>query len=118
MKNKSSLAIYRVKAGYTLQEVAEAIGRSVSYLSEIENGKKNPSDELLRKIAELYKIPEQVLFEKFGRIPLGVKEEIEKSDALKQILLEFRYNPLLADEEDKKEVAGKLLAYFRRLVED
>ena len=47
----------REKAGYTLKEVEEKIGVSNSYLSELErNIKTNPSNELLKKLADLYSV--------------------------------------------------------------
>ena len=42
--------------GYKAIDVSEKLGISASYLSEIENGKKQPSLELLKKYAELFEI--------------------------------------------------------------
>lgn len=47
---KRTRAIY----GYKANEMSVALGISSSYLSEIENNKKQPSLELLRKYADIY----------------------------------------------------------------
>ena len=49
------------KLGISQKELAEKIGISKAYLNLIENDKKQPSIELLTKIAELYDIPVQML---------------------------------------------------------
>ncbi len=47
---KRMRAIY----GYKANEMSSALGISASYLSEIENNKKQPSLELLKKYADFY----------------------------------------------------------------
>ena len=42
--------------GYKANEMSSALGISASYLSEIENNKKQPSLELLEKYADIYGI--------------------------------------------------------------
>ena len=49
---KRTRAIY----GYKANEMSSALGISASYLSEIENNKKQPSLELLEKYADIYGI--------------------------------------------------------------
>ncbi|MCC8157840.1 MAG: helix-turn-helix transcriptional regulator [Phascolarctobacterium sp.] len=49
---KKTRLIYGFKAG----EISELLGISKSYLSEIENDKKKPSLDLLKKYAEIYDI--------------------------------------------------------------
>lgn len=46
----------RVIYGYKAKEMSSALGISASYLSEIENNKKQPSLELLKKYADIYGI--------------------------------------------------------------
>ena len=50
------LKCLRTIYGYKAIEVSEKLGISASYLSEIENGKKQPSLEHLKKYAELFGI--------------------------------------------------------------
>jgi len=42
--------------GYKASELSAALGISSSYLSEIENNKKQPSLEILQKYADIYEI--------------------------------------------------------------
>ncbi len=42
--------------GYKAMELSAMLGISASYLSEIENNKKQPSIELLQKYSEIFKI--------------------------------------------------------------
>lgn len=42
-------------------EIADKVGVSGTYLSQIELGHKEPSFELIKKLCELYKIPPAVL---------------------------------------------------------
>lgn len=46
----------RVIYGYKATEMSSMLGISASYLSEIENNKKQPSLELLEKFAKIYGI--------------------------------------------------------------
>ena len=45
---------YRKKSKLTQEEVADRIGISVSYLSMIENGKANLTEDKMRKFSELF----------------------------------------------------------------
>ena len=44
----------RIIYGYKASEMSSELGISASYLSEIENNKKQPSLELLQKYADIY----------------------------------------------------------------
>jgi transcriptional regulator with XRE-family HTH domain len=58
-----ALRLLRVYHDLKLGELAKLITISPSYLSEIENGKKKPSLELIEKYAEFFKIkPSAILF--------------------------------------------------------
>lgn len=46
----------RIIYGYKASEMSSKLGISASYLSEIENNKKQPSLELLQKYADIYGI--------------------------------------------------------------
>jgi len=62
----------RCKYELRLIDVADGIGISVNYLTEIENGKRIPRDEFIRKFSEYYGIDEVELFDKFGRESMGI----------------------------------------------
>jgi len=52
-----ALRLMRVFHDMTLTEVALLVGRGNSHLSEVENGKKPPSLDLLQRYADAFKIP-------------------------------------------------------------
>lgn len=47
----------RIKSELTLKEVNQLTGLSVSFLSEVERGKTNPSIDTIQKLANCYKVP-------------------------------------------------------------
>lgn len=47
------LRLIRIACDMTIQEIADATRFSYSYISEIERGKKNPSDNCLEKYSEV-----------------------------------------------------------------
>lgn len=54
-KLKDSIKSLRLKAGYTLRGFAEEVGISAAYLSDIEHGRRMPSDEVLHRMADKLK---------------------------------------------------------------
>ncbi len=67
-----ALRLLRTFYGYKSIELAKKIGISQGYLSEIENGKKVPSLEILKKYSEIFKIKVSTL--------LFFSEELEKDE--------------------------------------
>jgi transcriptional regulator with XRE-family HTH domain len=58
-----ALRLLRVYHDLKAVELAEKLGLSQSYLSEIERGKKEPSIELIRRYAEIFNTsPSSILF--------------------------------------------------------
>lgn len=58
-----ALRLIRVFHDKKTIELAQNLGISTSYLSEIENGKKKPSIDLINKYAEIFKTsPSAILF--------------------------------------------------------
>ncbi len=53
----------RLKNQKNLQEVAKALDITPSYLSSIENGKKEPSNKVLSKAATYFDVPEEKFHE-------------------------------------------------------
>lgn len=47
-----NLAFYRRKKGLTQKQIADSVGLSITFISQIENGLSKPSDENLKKIAD------------------------------------------------------------------
>lgn len=63
----SFLASARNKLAMTLRAVEEETGISNAYLSQLEHGKiKTPAPQNLYKLAELYKVPYELLMELAG----------------------------------------------------
>lgn len=52
LEDTTPMAAFRKHRGMTLRELSERTSLSVSYLSEIEGGRKSGSAEALRRIAE------------------------------------------------------------------
>ncbi len=57
MNIPSALKELRVKKGVRQYEVANKIGITQTYMSQIEKGQKVPSVEVLEKLAKYYKTP-------------------------------------------------------------
>lgn len=62
----------RERSGQPQRTVTEELNFSPTYLSEIERGLKAPSPELLRQLARYYNVDEALLFDKLGKVPLGI----------------------------------------------
>lgn len=73
------LRIFRMERGELLKDMAEKLSVSPAYLSAIENGKKDPTDELMRRIEDAYEIGKDE------------KEQLEEAKAktLKLVKLHF-----------------------------
>jgi transcriptional regulator with XRE-family HTH domain len=53
----SKIKVLRTKSGKSLQEIADAVGASKAHMWDIERGaSKNPSLELLQKLANYYQV--------------------------------------------------------------
>ena len=52
---KYTLKELRLKQQLTQQEVAKHTDTTITYISLLENGHKNPSDKMKEKLAKLYK---------------------------------------------------------------
>jgi putative transcriptional regulator len=73
---RSWLVEYREVVGLTHEEVAEAIGTTRQYYSMIENGTRNPSVEVAKKIGDVLDFSWTLFFEQTGnKTLLCVKEK-------------------------------------------
>lgn len=94
----------RLDRGFTLQELGERIGKSKSYLSHIENGRRGiPDPELLKEISEALNVNHMELMTMAGHIPDLTKKE-------KEILR--------ANEEFKKSLNVKLEEALEKITKD
>ena len=61
------LRVIREKDGHSLTSLAEAAGMSLGYLSDLENGRREPNARMTKKLAVALNVPVSVL-EKDRRI--------------------------------------------------
>jgi transcriptional regulator with XRE-family HTH domain len=75
----------REQQGSSLRTAASELGVDPSYLSRLERGEKPSSEQVLRRAAQLYDVPEEMLALAEGRLPDDIVDL-------------FRANPQLIDE--------------------
>ena len=56
------IKFYRAKRGLTQEVLARKADITVTYLSKVENARKEPSLPLLRNLCRLLHLPEEILF--------------------------------------------------------
>ncbi|KKM09293.1 hypothetical protein SY88_19710 [Clostridiales bacterium PH28_bin88] len=96
---------YREDRGYTLQETAHRVGVSVSYLSEIERGVKNPSIKVLNRVCRELNIPQEKVMQKAF---YGERGNACLGDKIRMRRLELEMSP--AQMAEKVEVSTVYLA--------
>lgn len=77
-----ALRLFRVYNDLKLYELAQKIGLSASYLSEIEKGKKTPNLGVIEKYASFFDVPPSAILqfsEKLESDSAGIKSVIAKS---------------------------------------
>lgn len=55
------LRVIRTKDGHTLTSLAKTAGMSLSYLSDLENGRRRPNAKVTKKLAVALNVPVSVL---------------------------------------------------------
>lgn len=55
------LRVIREKDGHSLTSLAKAAGMSLGYLSDLENGKREPSAQITKRLAVTLNVPVSVL---------------------------------------------------------
>lgn len=75
------LRLSRIANDFTLKEMANRLGVTPSYVSLIEQGKRNPSDDILNKYSEALNMSKTTLM-LFG-------EESEKGFSFQKLLLKI-----------------------------
>lgn len=107
----------RMDAKLSLAQLGKSVGISANYAGELERGAKTPSDEVVRNLAKVYEIKEETLFSMLNRVPLAIKEEVESSEELKNLLTEISHNKNLS-EETKEELYRKVRSYYEILLKE
>ena len=98
-----------------LTDAAREIGISPPYLKEIEKGLKLPSDLLIRGIADLYQIPEDELFARFGKSPLLAREQFEDMPNLQKVLSDVRKQHL--SEDDSGRLIDEITELYKKFLQ-
>lgn len=75
------LRLSRIANDFTLKEMANKLGVTPSYVSLIEQGKRNPSDDILNKYSEVLNMSKETLM-LFG-------EESENGFSFQELLLKI-----------------------------
>ena len=70
-----------MKLEMTQRELAEAVGVGVPHISKVEAGRENPSDELLFRLAEVFKVDPEELLLVARRIPDSVVDNLVENPA-------------------------------------
>lgn len=106
----------REESKVSLSETARALGISKAYLSEIENGLKLPSDLLIRSLAKHYKIDEDDLFNRYGKIPMLAVEQLAEMPGFQNILSKIRRNKNLT-EVQKQAISDTVEKIYKDFIE-
>lgn len=87
MKVGELIRIKRQEKHYTLETVANEVEVSINYISKLEKGKnRNPSDDIIVKLARTLELDEDSLFKLFGKVSLSVRQLIENHPTLENVL--------------------------------
>lgn len=105
------LADIRTSKNIRLTDAAHKIGITPAYLKEIENGSKLPSDLVIRSIAGFYEIPEDNLFQRWGKISLMAREQFEEMKCLQEVLSDMKKQKL--SENQKQDFLDKVKELYK-----
>lgn len=107
----------RKSLDFTLKYASTKVGVSENYISEIEKGTKGkiPSDDVIRKLADVYMMEERELFRGFGKLPISLVEELEKHDVLLDTLYRIKKNKHLKDEDRERLYSEIQKLYLKHL---
>ncbi len=85
---------YRLQRGYNMAELAEKVGCSRSFISQVEKGQANPSVATLKKIADALGVSVEILSPSKASLPRDEEEKylhlLKTSQEYKQILDQVR----------------------------
>lgn len=107
----------RKEKGYSLAEVGKAIGISHNFLSEVERGKKEPSDSTVRALANFFEVDEDELFSKLDKVPMRTLELVKQIPELQKLLSEVKRK--FGDNEIKLDIATKrIVKLYQEFLEE
>jgi transcriptional regulator with XRE-family HTH domain len=112
------LRLKRLEKRLSQSDIAERVGVSTNYISEIEKGNKtNPSDEIILKLAEVFNLDEDDLFPAFNKLPLPARDEIEAYPSLAKAISQLNSDETLSPEK-KKQFYDKLVYWYKKIAEE
>jgi transcriptional regulator with XRE-family HTH domain len=85
---------YRERFEVTQKELSKDLDVTSTYLSAIENGRKEPSLSLLKHVCKVLGIPEEVLFWESVEIRGGLNREERKAVEYAKIIVRTYYESL------------------------
>jgi transcriptional regulator with XRE-family HTH domain len=83
-----AIRILREKKGLTLRALAEKVGVTAPFLSDLEHNRRKT--DKLEAIASALGVPSQTLSDLDGRVPPALKEWLESNPALVAVLKELQ----------------------------
>lgn len=96
-----------------LGDVGADLGVSGAYLGQVERGIKVPSDLFISKLAKYYKIDEDDLFLRWGKVPILAKEFILGNETLQRTLSQMSRESRFTEEE-KQDLYDDIYETFQR----
>lgn len=85
---------YREQLDVTQKQLASSLNVTATYLSAVENGRKEPSLALIKKICSNLKLPEEVLFWESVDIRNGLTKEERKTVEIAKVIIKSYYENL------------------------
>jgi transcriptional regulator with XRE-family HTH domain len=85
---------YRYQLHVTQKELSNDLSVTSTYLSAVENGRKEPSIALLKKICKVLGIPEEILFWESVEIKDGLDKDEKKAIEFAKIIVRTYYENL------------------------
>jgi len=107
----------RKEKGLSLTEVGKAVDLSHNFLSEVERGKKQPSLEKIRLLANLYGIDEDELFSIVNQLPLRVQELVESDPHLQKILSDAQ-RKFKKDPQKLETITKKIIRIYQEFLDE
>ena len=95
------LSSLRESQGLTVSQLAKMTGVSVSYISQLETGRKQPRDSIIRRLSGALDVSTIELFAAAGMIPMPLAETLRPTNATIQL-----------EEDLTEEEKGELLDYL------
>ena len=72
------IKVLRKTRGESLRNVADALGISESFLSQIENGNRRPSPDLIKNLSNYYQVDIDVICVSLGVIPVWLLTKLKE----------------------------------------